>query len=363
MALKSLRIRLLLFVGLPALLAAFYFTFLASDMFISEARFSIRGPENGGSPEWLSLFGQGGGSSTAGDAYVVQDYIRSMGLLAVLEEQLQLRRHYQSEEADFISRLADQATAEEFLDYYREVVKVAFDPGTGILTLRTRAYTPEMARDLGLLVLEQSEKLVNDLRDRALQDALALARTELSTAEQRVTTVREALKGFRSQSNLLNPEAAAGAVLSLVAELEGETAKARIQLAENRSYLREDSAQVASLRSRIAALEDQVAAEKTRLTGKDRRVLNDVMADYERLMVEREFAEKHYVSALSSLEMARIRAEGKSRYLVAFAPPTLPEESLWPRRFLSTGVAFAATALIFGIASLVIAAIREHAGF
>jgi capsular polysaccharide transport system permease protein len=80
-------------------------------------------------------------------------------------------------------------------------------------------------------------------------------------------------------------------------------------------------------------------------------------------MVEREFAEKHYVSALSSLEMARIRAEGKSRYLVAFAPPTLPEESLWPRRFLSTGVAFAATALIFGIASLVIAAIREHAGF
>jgi capsular polysaccharide transport system permease protein len=362
MPVLSLRKRFLLFVGLPTLLVAFYFTFLASDMYVSEARFSIRGPESGGGSEWLAMFGQGGGS-TAADAYVVQDYIRSLGLLTALEEQLQLRRHYHSDEADVISRLAAGSTAEEFLDYYRKVVKVAFDPATGILTLRTRAYSAAMARELNRAILEQSERLVNNLRERALQDTLALARTELAAAELRVTKARDALKGFRQKSNLLNPEAAAGAVLSLVAELEGETAKSRIQLAEARSYMRDGSAQIASLKARIAALEGQITAEKTRLTGTDRQVLNEVVADYERLMVEREFAEKHYVSALASLEAARVRAEGQSRYLVAFAPPTLPEESIWPRRLPFTGFVFAGATLLFGIVSLVIAGIREHAGF
>jgi capsular polysaccharide transport system permease protein len=358
----SLKKRFLLFVGLPTLLAALYFSFWATDMYVSEARFSIRGPESGGATDLLALFGQGG-SSTAADAYVVQDYIRSMGLLSVLNEQLHLRRHYQSGDADIISRLAADATAEEFLDYYRKVAKVAFDPATGILTLRTRAYTAEMARDLSRVILEQGEQLVNRLRDRALQDTLALARTELTTAEQRVTEARDALKGFRQKNNLLNPEAVAGAVLSLVAELEGEAAKARAQLAEVRSYMREDSAQVVALKARIDALEGQIGAEKSRLTGSERRVLNDVVADFERLTVEREFAEKQYISALASLETARIRAEGKSRYLVAFAPPTLPEESIWPRRLPFTGLVFACSALVFGIVSLVIAAIREHAGF
>jgi len=46
-----------------------------------------------------------------------------------------------------------------------------------------------------------------------------------------------------------------------------------------------------------------------------------------------------------------------------FAEPTLPDESLYPRRIRSTGIFFAATTLLFGIASLMVAAIREHTGF
>jgi capsular polysaccharide transport system permease protein len=358
----SLRKKFLLFVVLPTLLVAFYYSFWASDMFVSEARFSLRGPEGGGSTDLLAIFGQGSGSTTA-DAYVVQDYIRSMGLLNTLDENLELRQHYQSYDADIITRLTANSSAEEFHEYFRKIVQVMFDPASGIFTLKIRAYTPEMARDLGQAILEQSEQLVNRLRDRALHDALALAHTELTIAEEHVSGAREALKQFRQRSDLLNPEAAAGALLAMLANLEGEAVKARTEMAEAHSYLREDSAQIVALKARIAALEGQIVAEKNRLTGADQRVLNDVMADYERLTVDREFAEKRYVSALTSLEAARIRAEGKSRYLVAFSPPTLPEKSVWPRRLPFTMLAFAGATLLFGIVSLVIAAIREHAGF
>lgn len=358
----TLRNRFLLFVGLPTLLALVYFAFVATDMYVSEARFSIRGAEGGSGPEWLALFGHAGGS-TAADAYVVQEYIQSQDMLTVLEQNLSLRAHYQSHSADVISRLESDATREEFLEYFRWVVGVGYDPASGIFTLKTRAYSPKMARDLCQAILAQSEELVNQLAERSLQDSLALARSELAVAEERVTKARESMKHFRNQQDLLNPEAVAGAMLALVAELEGEAVKTRTTLSEVRTYMREDSARITTLKARLAALEGQISAEKGRLTGNKSHVLNEVVTDYERLQVEREFAEKLYLSALASLEAARVRAESKSRYLVAFAEPTLPDESLYPRRIRSTGLFFAITTLLFGIVSLIIAAIREHAGF
>jgi capsular polysaccharide transport system permease protein len=358
----TLRTRFLLFVGLPTLLALVYFAFVATDMYVSEAQFSIRGAEGGSGPEWLALFGHAGGSTTA-DAYVVQEYIQSQDMLTVLEQNLSLRVHYQSRAADVISRLESEATREEFLNYFRGVVGVEYDPASGIFTLQTRAYSPEMARDLCQAILAQSEELVNQLAERSLQDSLALARNELAVAEERVTKARESMKHFRNQQDLLNPEAVAGAMLALVAELEGEAVKTRTTLSEVRTYMREDSARITALKARLAALEGQISAEKGRLTGNKGHVLNEVVTDYERLQVEREFAEKLYLSALASLEAARVRAESKSRYLVAFAEPTLPDESLYPRRIRSTGLFFAITTLLFGIVSLIIAAIREHAGF
>ncbi len=358
----SLRRKYLIFVILPVILIAGYYSFWASDMYVSEARFSLRGPEGGGSTDLMVFLGQGSGSTTA-DAYVVQEYIRSMGLLNTLDEQLSLRQHYQSSDADIFTRLSAQASAEELHEYFKKVVQVVFDPVSGIFSLKVRAYAPEMAQRLGEKILEQSELLVNRLRNRALDDALALAHAELETAESHVAKVRDELRQFRKRSDLLNPEAAVGAMLTMLAELEGEAVKARTQMAEARSYMREESAQIVALKARIAALEGQISAERNRLTGADQRELNDVMADYERLMVEREFAEKRYVSALTSLEAARVRAEGKSRYLVAFSPPTLPQESIWPRRLPFTLLALAGASLLFGIVSLVIAAIREHAGF
>ena len=76
----TLRKKLLLFVVLPTLLVALYYAFWASDMYVSEARFSIRGPEGSASTDLFSILGQSGGATTA-DAYVVKDYIHSMGLL------------------------------------------------------------------------------------------------------------------------------------------------------------------------------------------------------------------------------------------------------------------------------------------
>jgi capsular polysaccharide transport system permease protein len=238
----------------------------------------------------LTLLGQSGGSTTS-DAYILESYVLSQGLLTELDTQLELKKHYQNPQADFISRLEEMPTAEEFLKYYRRVIDIRFDSATGILGLKVRAFSPEFAQSISRAILERSEKLINELRDRAMNDLLSLARNEVAVAEKRLAAARQQLKQFRQKSDLLDPQVAAGAVLGLVAELEGQAAKARAELAEMRSYMQEESAGIVALKARSLALEQQAKVEKSRLTGKDSQVINEIFASFEELTVEHEFAQ------------------------------------------------------------------------
>jgi len=354
-------IKRLLFVALPTLVLIVYFGILATAMYISEARFSLRSSEGGGSSELLSLFGQTA-SGTGADAYVIRDYIESLALITELEEELQLRQHYQNPDADFFSRLSEDATQEEFVEYFLKQISIHYEQVSGILTLKVRAFTPEFAQQLAQAILVKSEVLVNQLRERAMEDSLALSRDEVTRAETRLANARQQLREFRQDNNMLDPVVQAGAVQGLIGELEGNAARVKAELAEARSYMREDSSRIISLKARIDALEQQVLIERVRLTGTDPATVSSLAAKFEALAVEHEFAQKQLLSAMTSLEAARIRAESQSRYLVAFVQPTLPEQSLWPRRGYAIVISFAGILMFYSLGSLLVAAVREHAG-
>ena len=79
--------------------------------------------------------------------------------------------------------------------------------------------------------------------------------------------------------------------------------------------------------------------------------------------MEAEFAQKQLVSAMGTLEAARIQQATQSSYVVAYQQPTLPDESLYPRPLLFTLYTFLSLLIALGLLSLIWASIREHAGF
>jgi|RhiMethySRZTD1v2_1073278.scaffolds.fasta_scaffold3589123_1 capsular polysaccharide transport system permease protein len=85
------------------------------------------------------------------------------------------------------------------------------------------------------------------------------------------------------------------------------------------------------------------------------------VANYEELVVDREFAEKAYVSALSSLERARVEADRQQRYVAAFVRPTLPGEALYPRRIVASITVFAIALVLWALGVLIGYAIRDQA--
>ena len=362
----SPRMKLVLFCLLvPTFLSLIYFGLWASPMYIAEARFAVRGAENG-------VIDTGGlasmllpaGSTIGTDVNIVTEYIQSPDIMEAVDKELHIFDHFASHDYDIISRLESDATRDERLDYWQWAVKPSLDPETGIVALSVKAYEPDVAKKLAEAVLAKSEALVNAMSRRAQDDAITLAMREVKNAEVRVSKAQEAMRAFRDRSGMLDPTSTAGGLQGIVSELESEVVKTKAQIAEASTYMSKDAPALVGLRARLAAVEKQLAAEKLRLAGEAKSgSMTSIAGEYEDLQIESEFARQQLVSAMTSLEAARVKAEAQSRYVVAFQVPVLPDESLYPRPFLFTLFVFVGALVIVGICSLIIAAVREHAGF
>lgn len=355
---------LLLAVLLPTFLSLLYFGLWASPMYIAEARFAVRGAETSGGASGLAALLLPSGASVGADAHIVAEYIQSPDIMEAIDGKIGIFRHFSSREHDIISRLAADATRDERLSYWQWAVKTSFDPETGIIALSVKAYDPATAKQLAEAVLARSEALVNAMSRRAQDDAITLAMTEVKTAEQRVSAAQEAMRAFRDRSGMLDPASTAGGLQGIVSQLEGEAVKVRAEIAEASTYMSKDAPALVGLRARLEAVENQLASEKLRLAGENQPdSLTSFAGEYEALQTESEFARQQLVSAMTSLETARVKAEAKSRYVEAFQIPALPDESLYPRPFLFTAYVLVGALVLAGLCSLIVAAVREHAGF
>ncbi|EGW50009.1 hypothetical protein HMPREF1022_02952 [Desulfovibrio sp. 6_1_46AFAA] len=356
---------LLLAVLLPTFLSLLYFGLWASPMYIAEARFAVRGAETGGMGTGLMAMLMPAATAVGVDANIVAEYIQSPDIMEAIDGEMGIFRHFSSREYDLISRLAADATRDERLSYWQWAVNPSFDPETGIIALSVKAYDPATAKRLGEAVLAKSEALVNAMSRRAQEDSITLAMSEVKTAEARVSKAQEAMREFRNRSGMLDPVSTAGGLQGIVSQLEGEAVKVRAEIAEASTYMSKNAPTLVGLRARLEAVEKQLASEKLRLAGEAAREdsLTAFAGEYEALQTESEFARQQLVSAMTSLETARVKAEAKSRYVVAFQVPALPDESLYPRPFLFTAYVLVGALALAGLCSLIIAAVREHAGF
>ena len=111
------------------------------------------------------------------------------------------------------------------------------------------------------------------------------------------------MRQFRDQQQEIDPLKKAETQLSLLGRLDSDLSAARARMSTLRRYMQENAPSVTYLENQIKALERQVEQERAKLgkgadTPSGGNTLSGQVAAYEELLVEREFAEKAYVSAL-----------------------------------------------------------------
>ncbi|MDJ0751600.1 MAG: hypothetical protein QNJ11_19090 [Woeseiaceae bacterium] len=355
--------RSLLWVGLPTMIAALYFGFVAVDMYESESKYTIQGTDMGTGSALDSLFGALSISTgtTEHDARSVQEYILSRDVLRRLDRQERFIEHHQSTSIDWVSRIPADATFEEAFEYFLKRVDVRYDNQSGVTTLSVLAGSAADAQRFAHAILRYAEEMVNELSERARLDRMEFARKEVVVGEERLAKARQAILELQRMGEEINPAESASAIFNIRTELEAELAKARAELRQLESFMKPEAHPVQSLRQKIVSLEEQIQNENLKLVDPKSQSLSASIARFEPLLLEKEFAEKAYESALTSLELARVEAAQQHRYLATIVAPSAPDEATHPRRLMDTLAVFALALAVFGILSLLIAAVREHA--
>ena len=405
---RFMRNSFLLCVALPVALTAIYNFFLASETYVAEAQFAVRGAADrplidsylaAGNLEALPspsaerstpaekgkkkpAAGASGGMATSArasqiatlalgaissggvstDPFVIADFIKSADIVRSLDEDGWLRQRFAGGNPDWLQSLPANASIERLTHYWASAVNASIDVNTGLLTLKVTAFTPEDALAIAERVVGQSEALINRMAERARRDRLTSAEAEVTRQEERYRAAEAAMRDLRGQDAIIDPKQQAKSSFKLLLELISARIALDVQLRMIEPSLAPDAPQIRSLRKQIAALDQEIAKAKAALTdasGSTDAAAN-YLANFERTETERRLSEMLYSAALDSLERTRLEAERQASYLAVFAPPALPAHAAGPAAFASVATVFLMALLLWSVFAVAIAASRDH---
>ncbi|WP_321573017.1 hypothetical protein [Tabrizicola oligotrophica] len=356
---RLLFLSFLVVILLPVLVSAVYLWGVAKDQYASTVGFSVRREDASAAADIL------GGltsltKSSSSDTDILYEYLRSQKLVADMDARVDLRTTWSKPWGDPVFTFDADGSIEDLVDYWQRMVQTSYDSTTGLIEVRVLAFEPADATEIAQALLDESARMINDLSAAAREDAVRYSRSDLQAAEDRLRTAREAVTAFRVKNQIVDPTTDFQIQAGLVGTLENQLAEAQIEI-----DLLADAAQndprLVQARRRAEVIVARIAAERAKVGAEGgQKDLAALAADYERLLVDREFAEKAYVAALSAYDSAKAESLRTSRYLAAHVLPTTAEVSRYPERLSILGLLVLFLGLIWSIGVLVAYSLKDR---
>ena len=283
-------------VIIPTLCSIIYLGIWASNIYISDSRYIIRGVQSPLNPSSdYTMQGFLGTPAIMQDSFVIASYITSMDALTSVEKEVDLKKLFTSPSVDLFSRFASfywNTSQERLLAYFNNRIEVIVDPISFVSTLHVKSYTPESAQKINEILLKSSESLVNDLNDRTRRDVIEFAQKGVDESRAKFE------------------------------KLESELLKYKYQ--------------------------------------KDKGNSQQFMPQFQALYIQRDAAERQLATALEALSQSHIEAQRKMIYLERIVQPQKPDYPVEPKRIIGILTTIGLSLMIFGILKVVFASIKEH---
>ncbi|MBT2131497.1 sugar transporter [Planktotalea lamellibrachiae] len=337
-------------VLVPTIAAAVYLFVFAKDQYASTMGFSVQSQETRSPIDLLGGITQLTGN-TGSDTDILFEFMQSQRLVQNVDAALDLRSKYYQPSDPFFS-LSNDASIEQLVKYWSRIVNIYYSKSTGLIEVRVTAYDPKDAQMIGQAIYDESVRMINDLSTTARNDATRYAREELQLAKDRMKRSREAIQRFRLSTQIVDPQVDIVGRMGVLNSLQEQLATAQIELDLLFQTAGTGDPRVKQVERRVSVIQKRLDSERERFSsaeGDTSGAYATLVGEYERLSVDRQFAETSYLSALSSLDTAVADAARKSRYLAAYIEPTLAETAEYPRRVIAlatlAGFLFAAWAI------------------
>lgn len=348
-------------VVIPTLLAILYFGFFASDVYVSESKFVVRSPEKPAASGIGVILQSAGFANAFEEVESAKEFVASRDALRALNANEQVRQAYTRPHISVFDRFDPTGLYSSFEDLYRYYIShvvIESNATTSVSTLTVRAYTAADAQRFNRRLLEMAEATVNRLNVRGREDMIRFASVEVDDSKAKAREAALALAAFRNRSGIIEPAKQAEVQMQMISKLQDQLITTRSQLMELVAFTPRNP-QIPFFRTRIASLEREISRELARIAG-GRGSIAAGSAQYQRLLLESQFADRQLTASLASLEDARNEARRKQAYVERIVTPNLPDAPAEPRRLRGILATFLLGLVAWAIAYMLHAGIREH---
>lgn len=344
-----------------SLLSTAYWLF-SSDRYVSEAIVIIQNTEKIAMPSLdIGAMLGGLGGANRPDQLLLREHLLSVDMLRKLDASLDLRTHYSDTRRDFASRMwFHDASIEWFHRHYLSRMKVEYDDYAGVLRIKAEGYTPEMARAITQMLVDEGERYMNELSHELARAQVAFLDTQVELAQTQVLESSQILLDFQNQKGLASPQAMVESINAIIAKLEGQRTELQTQLSSLPRTLMKNHPNIIMLRQSLAAVERQIAQEKAKLASSSGKPLNSLVLEQQRLEMDVQFKNDIYKTALVALEKGRMDASRTIKQVSILQMPVMPEYSMEPRRLYGVVATLCITLLFVGIVTLLKAIVLDH---
>jgi len=354
-------VRLSVFVGLPTLIAAFYYSVLATPLYATKSEFVIQQAESPAAGGMGGLF-SGTQFATSQDSIAVQGYLQSREAMLRLDGALGFRGSFAAPSVDALQRLEDAGSIEAAYRIYQKNVKIAYDPTEGIIKMEVSAPDPALSAAWSRELISYAEEQVNHLSERLRSDAMKGALDSYQEAERKLLAAQDRVLKLQEANKVLSSQVEVSLVSSQITGLETQLSQDRLALAQMLSNPNPNRARVEPVQRRIATLEEEIRLLRARLTGDGAGGQSLARVQSELLVAETDVATRQLMlqQAAQQMETARVEANRQQRYLSLSVSPVAPDVASYPRAFENTAVALMIFAGIYLMVALTASILREQ---
>ena len=288
-------------VVIPTSLALLYYGLIASNVYVTESTFVLHSVSQSAPATGIGSFLKSSGISSLGKAdenlAAVSEFITSRDAMREIDDKVNLRMEWSRWWIDPLQRFAPLSFGKRY-EYLYPYYK--------------KHVTTDMEKDSNMCTLT--------VRGYTAEQSLQINNLLLQAAERLVNRLNE-----RARQNMIG-----------YATKEVELAQKMVKDASDK----------------MTTEAAKVAYEGGPLAVKD--------AQYQQLLLDREFAKEQLSSAMSSLQAARNQAIRQDLYLEVVSKPNLPDVAMEPKRTHNILSVLAVTLLLWGGWTLFIAGVKEH---
>jgi capsular polysaccharide transport system permease protein len=349
----------------PAAVSGFYLWTVAVDQYASSVGFTVRREDSSAPTDvLLGLTNFSGASST--DTDILFEYLQSQKLVNEMDIEINLRERWSRPAYDPIFALAPETSIEDLVNYWGHMVRVSYGTGAGLIEVEVRAFEANDATAIAEALFAKSSEMINDLSAIAREDGIRYTNNELTAAEHRLRNARESLTRFRNINQIVDPELDMRSQAGLLGKLQEQKASSLIELDLLSKTAGTGDPRVEQAERRLEVIEQRISQERLKLGGSgqlpqgEKQSFADIISEYERLVVDREFAQEAYISARAAHDSALSEARRKSRYLAAYMEPTQAQSAVYPERLTLQLVISLFLFLVWGIGVLIFYSVKDR---